>query len=235
MKISALSEATGVSVATIKFYRRAGLLLPGERTSATQARYDQSHVARLRLVRALIDVAGLSVAATRQVLECLDAPTLHDALGAAQQALPPAVDPADRLDLAPAREVVAARGWTAYEESTAFRQLASALRAAADVGLAISPDRVAAYGRAAELVAQVDVDNVPTGSREDAVAYAVTGTVLYEPVLLAMRRLAQQSASAQRFAGTPRVGADGEKRRRVAPSVTSRESPGRQRARPPQG
>ena len=220
MRISTLSEATGVSVATIKFYLREGLLFPGERTSATQARYDERHVARLRLVRALIDVAGLSVAATRQVVDSLDAPTLHDALGYAQHALPPAVDPDEELDLQPARDVVAARGWTAYEESTAFRQLAVALRGAAEVGLAISPERVAAYGRAAELVAQVDVDNVPTGSREEAVAYAVTGTVLYEPVLLAMRRLAQQSASARRFAGTPPAG----------PTRTART-----RARPPRG
>jgi DNA-binding transcriptional MerR regulator len=225
VRISALSEATGVSVATIKFYLREGLLFPGERTSATQARYDGTHVSRLRLVRALIDVAGLSVAATRQVLDCLEAPSLHDALGAAQHALPPAVAADEELDLAPAREVVAARGWTAYEESMAFRQLASALRAAAEVGLPITPDHVEAYGRAAELVAQVDVDKVPSVSREEAVAYAVTGTVLYEPVLLAMRRLAQQSASARRFA---EVGGEGRR-------AGSGQPRGRTRARPPRG
>lgn len=224
MKISALSDATGVSVASIKYYRREGLLPPGARTSATQARYDETHVARLRLVRALIDVAGLSVAATRQVLDSLNAPRLHDALGAAQQALPPAVDPDDTIDLEPARAVVAARGWTVYEQSAAFRQLASALRATSDVGLAISQERIDAYGRAAELVAQIDVDTVPTTSREEAVAYAVTGTVLYEPVLLAMRRLAQQSASARRFDGT---GPEGPETRRTKPGRTRARSPRR--------
>ncbi len=205
MRISGLAAASGVSVATIKYYLREGLLPPGERTSATQARYDETHVARLRLVRALIDVAGLSVAGTRQVIDCLDAPRLHDALGGAQQVLPPAVDPDADLDTQQARDVVAALGWTVYEESAPFRQLASALDATTEVGLRMSPERVAAYGRAAEIVAEVDVASVPTTSREEAVAYAVTGTVLFEPVLLAMRRLAQQAASARRFTGGGRA------------------------------
>ncbi len=205
MRISGLSAASGVSVATIKYYLREGLLPPGERTSATQASYDETHLARLRLVRALIDVAGLSVAATRQVIDCLDAPGLHDALGAAQHVLPPAVDADADLDLAAAREVVASRGWAVHEKSAAFRQLASALRATHEVGLDMTPERLDAYGRAAEVAAEFDVASVPTGSREDAVAHAVIGTVLFEPVLLAMRRLAQQSASARRFSGAGRT------------------------------
>lgn len=202
MKISALSEASGVPLATIKFYLREGLLHAGRRTSATQASYDDTHLARLRLVRALVDVAGLSVAATRQVVLSLHAETLHEALGSAQGALPPRVDEAEAVDLEPAREVVRSRGWAVHEGSAAFQQLAVALRATAEVGLAMTAERADAYGRAAEVVAAVDVDGVPTDSREDAVAYAVAGTVLYEPVLLAMRRLAQQSRSAQRFGAT---------------------------------
>lgn len=213
VRISALSSASGVSVATIKFYLREGLLPPGELTSPTQARYDGSHLARLRLVRALVEVGGLSVAATRQVLAGLGAATLHEALGAAQHVLPPAVPPDEPLDLEPARVVCAARGWAVHEGSAAFRQLARALAATAEVGLGMSTERVEAYGRAAELVAAVDVATVPTTSREEAVGHAVAGTVLYEPVLLAMRRLAQQSASAGRFvahAGTEHVNTEHE-------------------------
>ena len=40
MRISALSEATGVPVPTLKFYLREGLLHPGEATSRTRAEYD---------------------------------------------------------------------------------------------------------------------------------------------------------------------------------------------------
>ena len=56
MRISDLSEATGVPVATVKYYLRERLLHPGEVVSRTQARYDASHVERLTLVRALTEV-----------------------------------------------------------------------------------------------------------------------------------------------------------------------------------
>ena len=54
MELSELSSHTEIPVATIKFYLRENLLHEGVRTAATQAQYDQSHVARLRLIRALI-------------------------------------------------------------------------------------------------------------------------------------------------------------------------------------
>ena len=37
MRISALAQATGLPVATVKYYLREGLLHPGVATSATQA------------------------------------------------------------------------------------------------------------------------------------------------------------------------------------------------------
>jgi hypothetical protein len=48
-------------------------------------------------------------------------------------------------------------------------------------------------------IAAADVESVPTDSAEAAMRHVVLGTLLMEPVLLAMRRLAQQSASFQRF------------------------------------
>ncbi|HJQ89418.1 MAG TPA: MerR family transcriptional regulator, partial [Propionibacteriaceae bacterium] len=68
MRISELSSQTGVPVATIKFYLREKLLQEGIRTSATQAQYNESHVARLRLIRALLGPAGLSVTAAQRVI-----------------------------------------------------------------------------------------------------------------------------------------------------------------------
>src|SRR4051794_38438941 len=88
MRISALSAATAVPVATIKYYLREGLLPPGAVTSPTQATYDADHVARLRLVRALVEVAGLSLAQVQDVLARLDDPpsSWHDLLGVAHAA-----------------------------------------------------------------------------------------------------------------------------------------------------
>ena len=65
MKISELSSRSGVPVATVKFYLREGLLAAGEKSSQTQASYDDIHLARLRLIRAFLEVGGLSVASAR--------------------------------------------------------------------------------------------------------------------------------------------------------------------------
>ena len=52
------------------------------------------------------------------------------------------------------------------------------------------------YAAAMDDVARAELDHVPTGSRDAAVRYVVLGVVLNEPVLLAMRRLAEQAAAA---------------------------------------
>jgi hypothetical protein len=48
-------------------------------------------------------------------------------------------------------------------------------------------------------IAQFEIDNLPTDSPTAAVRYVVLGTVLIEPLILALRRLAEQEASARRF------------------------------------
>lgn len=53
-------------------YLREGLLPPGERIEANQARYSDEHVRRLRLIQALMRLGGLSVAAARDVLGAID-------------------------------------------------------------------------------------------------------------------------------------------------------------------
>src|SRR4028119_2159610 len=51
MRLSDLSAASGVPVATVKYYLREGLVPPGRLTAATQAQYAASHLPRPRLVR----------------------------------------------------------------------------------------------------------------------------------------------------------------------------------------
>ena len=197
MRISELARTTGIALATVKYYLREGLLPPGRQTSATQATYGEHHVERLRLVRALVEVGGLSIAAVREVLRCLDDErhTLHRALGAAHSALPPQAD--ESVDPTPARELVGALGWRVHDTAPALRQLARAMAALAEVGMPL--DRLETYAQAAHAVAEADVATVPGASRAEAVRNAVVGTVLYEPVLLALRRLAQEDVSARRF------------------------------------
>ncbi|MFD0479411.1 MerR family transcriptional regulator [Nonomuraea thailandensis] len=58
MRISELSARSGVAIPTIKYYLREGMLHQGEQTAATRAEYDETHLRRLRLIRALLDVGG---------------------------------------------------------------------------------------------------------------------------------------------------------------------------------
>jgi DNA-binding transcriptional MerR regulator len=89
MRISELSARTDVSVPTLKYYLREGLLPAGRRTSRTQAVYDDSHVERVRLIRALSEIGGLPLARVRTVLEAIGSPAVSrlDLLATAQDAL----------------------------------------------------------------------------------------------------------------------------------------------------
>ena len=74
MWMSELSSRSGLPVPTIKYYLRERLLHAGEAVGATRARYDDSHVRRLRLVRALTEVAGMRLEDVRRVLVAIDDP-----------------------------------------------------------------------------------------------------------------------------------------------------------------
>lgn len=71
--IGRLSELSGLPVKTIRFYSDSGLL-PARRTESGHRRYDESDLARLRLIRALRDL-DLSLPTIQAVLEG------HDDLG----------------------------------------------------------------------------------------------------------------------------------------------------------
>lgn len=190
MRISELARESGVPLATVKFYLREGLLPAGRRTSATQAVYDQEHLDRLRLVRALTETAGLSLARVRSILVGLDSPTLHEAVGHAHSAL--SGEPGD-VDTEATRAQIASLGWVVHDGSPALAALARALRSLEALGLTMTDTDLAVYADAAATVAAADVRSVPTGSATEAVTTVVLGTVLREPVLLALRRLAQES------------------------------------------
>ena len=72
MRIAELSRHSNVPTSTIKFYIRDGLLPSGTRSHRNQAQYDESHLRRLDLIRALREVAGLSLEVVRAVLEQVD-------------------------------------------------------------------------------------------------------------------------------------------------------------------
>jgi DNA-binding transcriptional MerR regulator len=113
MRISQLSQRAGLPVGTVKFYLRTGLLHHGRATSATQAIYDESHLERLRLVRALLEVGKLSHAEIQRVLQAVELPT-DDALTTIEtvsEAVALRTPGDEQLDLESARSLAAELGW----------------------------------------------------------------------------------------------------------------------------
>ena len=200
MRISELADASGVPLATVKYYLREKLLPEGERTSATQARYGDAHVRRLRLVRALLGPGGLSVARARGVLAALDVEheSVGEVLGVAQHAVTPAAP--EGVDHTRARALVERWGWTVDpDDGPVLAALEVAVDGLEAAGFDLPAERLDGYARAMLDVAQAEIDGVPLESVDAAVQYVVLGTVLVEPLLLALRRLAQQDASWRRF------------------------------------
>jgi DNA-binding transcriptional MerR regulator len=200
VRMSELSRVSGVPTATIKYYLRERLLPEGRRTSATQAQYDEGHVARLRLIRALLGPAGLSVARARRVLEAVDqavAPS-NELLGTAHCALVEPADP-DR-DLSRTTDLLRRWGWAVHpkdrDSQAAFQD---ALEAIDTAGFDLPDGVLDGYAQAMVQVAGMELDHLPTESADAAVRYVVLGTVLNEPLILALRRLAEQHVSTERF------------------------------------
>ncbi|WP_069815031.1 MerR family transcriptional regulator [Streptomyces sp. TP-A0874] len=212
MRLAELSERSGVSTATIKYYLREGLLTPGRRVSATQAEYDDEHLRRLRLVRALILVGRVPVARAREVLAAVDDEStgLTGRLGAAFSALPRGGHEAGQDDPATvdaAREVeqlLERLGWRGAREidnrSPEHHSLVASVATLIRLGYACDADLLLPYAEQAERLAALDfeaLEGYPTAVEK--IEAAVVYTVLLEPVLLSLKRIAQENESARRY------------------------------------
>lgn len=206
MRIGELSRVTGVSAPAIKYYLREGLLPPGELSSRNQASYGEGHVRRLKLIRALVDLGRVPIAALKQLLEDLDAPhpNLHRAIG---RALMPGLqrDAASEAEMADAKKelqaLIARRGWKVdCEQSPAFEQIASVIVAMRKLGAGDLLAGLDRYAATADEIARTDLSLVVTrGGADDIVFGAVVGTIIGDSLLQGLRRLAQESLSAQLF------------------------------------
>ncbi|MET9784707.1 MerR family transcriptional regulator [Streptomyces canus] len=228
MRISELSRRSGVPVATIKYYRREGLLPEGRALNPTAVEYGEEHIQRLRLIRSLIQLGGLSVARTREVLEAVDRPLdAFETLGVVHHALPvPSADktgkggqgggqgggqsdssPDSSADETVPDEGAAVRvetlidsmGWQISDESPHRPALAESLAALARLGADYTTDDLIPYARLA--TATADLDFMRLDGIDDRIALAeraVFLTVLFEPVVRLLRRLAQEDANHRR-------------------------------------
>lgn len=210
MRMSELARRSAVPVPTIKYYLREGLLPAGTATSATQASYGEAHLARLRLIRVLREIGQVPVAAVGAVLAAIDDPDLPlpDVLAFAHHALgpPPPADPdeAHRSARAAVLELITARGWQVDPAAPSVDVLAAALVALRRVNGPCGPEVFTPYAVAADRIAREELATVDhAAGTGDTVAQIVVGTVVFEQALLALRRLAQEHHSGERF-GRPR-------------------------------
>ncbi|WP_171052902.1 MerR family transcriptional regulator [Streptomyces marianii] len=211
MRLAELSERSGVPIPTVKYYLRERLLPPGHRISATQAEYDEGHLRRLRLVRALIQVGRIPVATAREVVAAVADEGLdpHARLGAAVWAIPHGAepdedDPATETARRTADALLEQLGWTFGREvgaqSPAYRMVVSGIATMVRLGYPCGTGQLLPYARSAAELGVADLDLVEQYEPgEEQVEAAVALTVLYEPVLLGLRRLAQAEESRRRF------------------------------------
>ncbi|WP_369172594.1 MerR family transcriptional regulator [Streptomyces sp. R28] len=210
MRLAELSERSGVPLATIKYYLREGLLAPGRQINARTAEYDEEHLRRLRLVRAMIQVGRLPVATVREVLGHVDDDSLGRPirLGAAMWALPQAPEPDEDDEYVQAAQqevstLLDRLGWENAKQLTtispAYRSLVVAVAAFRRLGYDWGAELLTPYAELMHRTAVLDLDNLETHPSEaERIEFAILGAILNEPVLQALHRLAQEEESTRR-------------------------------------
>jgi DNA-binding transcriptional MerR regulator len=226
MRISELSRQSGVPLSTIKFYIRSGLLPSGELSHPNQARYGPAHLSRLQLIRALREVAGLPLEVVRDVLEQTERPWGEaDPVGAALEVIyrPPERQQSDEEQAAYEKvraEVEALLRdlpWVREETPAAAGHLTRNVDAVADAVMQLRryvlPDfkleSVRAFATAAWLVSEAVLlgsEHLVPRPGDDLVAparSAILGTLLIEPLVLALLRMANAMRSDRISEGLP--------------------------------
>lgn len=202
MRISELSKRTGVSVASIKYYTREGLLPAGVQIGYNSTEYDEDHVARLRLIRALIDSGGLSVAAAGRVIAAIDDPatSLPHVFGIAQQALPRGSAPPSESALDLVRGVMRERGWATVADNPGLPLAASVIDDLTRTGHTEVTEQLSRYAAAMDVVAEADLDAVAaSGDSDRSAETVVVGIALGDALLAGLRRIAQEAHTHRRY------------------------------------
>jgi DNA-binding transcriptional MerR regulator len=209
VKISELSRGSGVPIPSIKYYIREGLLPPGDVTAPNQADYGERHLRDLELIRSLREHADLSIPAIRRVVAGVAAAEAERRDGVAAgfrsveserraagpAAVPNREDPEYRRNREELEEVFRAHSWTFAEEDPDVEELLAAVLAARRVltDIELSPaDGWQRYADLAETAASFEVpdDWDPDRYPRETLRYAIAGTYLLEPIILAFRRIA---------------------------------------------
>lgn len=207
MKISELSRASGEPIPTIKYYIREGLLPSGQATAQNQADYGDEHLQRLELIRTLRNELNMSVEKIGEVLRSAESggrELLRSGLNAAQDARhgqrPDRAQPELSRAWAELGRLEQDLGWQIVPSDPANVDAASALASI----LRVLPDAnpaefLPAYAQAMKCIADSEIpdDFDPEGDPWRSLRFAVLGTYLFEPLLLALRRIAHRQRTTE--------------------------------------
>ena len=200
MRISELSERSGVPLPTIKFYIREGLLPAGTRTRRNQADYSDEHLERLSLIQALKDDAAVPLAAIGRALQAASGQQLgvEAVIGALGRAIGRELEATAEERAASEHEVLKLaedNGWTVDRDSRAFRDAVDALVIITRSFPKLPSEALAPYAQVAEQLARHEIPDgwQPERAPNAALRYAVLGTLLFEPLILSLRRMAHMA------------------------------------------
>lgn len=203
MRLADLERESGVPSTAIKYYLREGLLPRGRILSATRAEYSEEHLRRLRLIRALVHGAGLSIQQVHDVVAAVDNPTDHpNPFRTAQEATIPDMS---GVEIHPwVSELAAERQWPAGTVK-AQAMLSRAIQTMQDAGLVATKEELADWAEAMSGVADVDVNALSDNadSQESLLKVVIAGTLASDNALLALRRLEQATLTAKRMGPFP--------------------------------
>ena len=157
------------------------------------------------MIRGLLDVGGLSIAAARAVIDAIDSDLgLGHTFDIAQRTVSPEIDP-DTLSPESIAQVDAVlSGWRVSPDNPGRLAAARVLQTFRDLDQPDLSGWVPGYAAAALAVAEADLDEVDARSdREAKTEMVVVGTVLGDALFAALRRAAQEHVSSLRYSGPP--------------------------------
>ncbi|MCA4132457.1 MerR family transcriptional regulator [Arthrobacter sp. M4] len=201
MQLKELSERTGITPASIKYYLREGLLPPGEAVHATRASYTERHIKRLQIIQALRHIVHLNIEQIRGILAMADdgAPRLAVLAQVQRVVLDLAVDDGDVTRTRAGDAVVRLRNWP-DADSDARDALNRHIAVMESLGITLPMDLLDAYSRAVDGVAGFDLDlTAASTSTDDAILTAAVGMHMHSQLMLKMLALAQASHAIRRF------------------------------------
>lgn len=203
MQLKELSERTGISPASIKFYLREGLLPAGHSVHATRAEYSPQHVTRLELIQALRRVVGLNITQIRNLLKLADDGVPRLELLAAVQRTVLQLDEVGTDDgdmrTKGGDAVVRLRDWPDVQ-TDARKALNAHLERMENLGVPVAGEVLDAYSQAVDNIAHFDI--TATSASDDVnqlIMAAAVGMHLHGQLVLKLLALAQASHAIRRY------------------------------------